>query len=353
MASLTIKGAAIRGIASAVPLNKQTTEDIAKVIGPDEAEKIAQGSGIRTRRVGRDGMCASDLCQAAAEELFKNMDWDRGSVDALIYVSQSFDYPMPATACILQHKLGLPKSCAAFDIELGCSGYIYGLWVASGLVSSGCRRIVLLAGEMGSRMPSPVDRTTLPLFGDCGSATAIEADGDSKMYFDLGTDGGGFKHLIIPAGTCTARLPHSAETMKLTDRGNGITRSEENIYMNGAEIFAFMIREVPPLIAAVLDHVQWKSEDVDHFVFHQANRFTLVHLAKKMNIPESKLALALEYYGNTSAGSVPLTITHCVREHLQKQKQKLVLAGFGAGLSWGGCALEAGPIVAPPLVEVP
>jgi 3-oxoacyl-[acyl-carrier-protein] synthase III len=352
MASFTVRGATVRGIASAVPFDKQTTEDVAKIVGRDEAEKIAQGSGIRTRRVAKPGMCCSDFCQSAAEKLLNTMGWDRGSIDALIYVSQSFDYPMPATACVLQHKLGLPKSCAAFDVALGCSGYVYGLWIAGGLISSGCRRVILLAGEMGSRMTSPVDRTTMPLFGDSGSATALEADAEGIMYFVLGTDGAGYNHLIVPAGISTARLPHSAETMVRSDRGNGVIRSDEDLHMNGAEIFAFMIREVPPLIAAVLDHAKWKNEDVDQFVFHQANRFTLLHLAKRMNIPVKKLPLALEYYGNTSAGSVPLTITHCVRETIQKQKQKLVLAGFGAGLSWGGCALEIGPIVAPPLEEV-
>ena len=145
MAGLTVKGATIRGIASSVPLNKHTTEDVAKVLGPDEAEKIAQGSGIRTRRFGSPGMCCSDLCQAAAEKLIGDLSWNRESVDAVVYVSQSFDYPMPATACILQDKLGLPKSCAAFDVALGCSGYVYGLWIVSGLINSGCRRVLLFA----------------------------------------------------------------------------------------------------------------------------------------------------------------------------------------------------------------
>jgi 3-oxoacyl-[acyl-carrier-protein] synthase-3 len=353
MAGMTVKGTAIRGIASSVPANKQTTEDIAKVLGADEAEKIAQGSGVRTRRVGRPGLFCSDLCCVAGESLLKGLDWDRASIDALVYVSQSFDYPMPATACILQTKLGLPKTCAAFDVALACSGYVYGLWIAAGLIAGGCRRVLLLAGDMGSRMPSPEDRTTMPLFGDAGTATALESDGGGKMDFELRTDGAGYMHMIIPAGPATARLPHSAQTMVRTDRGGGIICSDEDLNMDGAEIFAFSLREVPPLIAATLKRSMWSVDDVDYFVFHQANKFMLVHMAKRMGIPEAKLPLTLEHYGNTSSASVPLAITHCLRETLQRKRQKLVLAGFGAGLSWGACAVELGPICIPPLEEVP
>lgn len=353
MASMTVKGAAIRGIASAVPARRQSTADLAKTFGMDEAEKIALGSGVRTRRVGRPGLCCSDLCHAAGESLLNGLGWDRGTIDALIFVSHSPDHPMPATACILQARLGLSKACAAFDVGLACSGYVYGLWIASGLIASGCRRVLLLGGEMGSRMTSPEDRTTAPLFGDAGTATAIESDGEATMHFELGTDGTGYQHLIIPAGTATGRLPHSAQTMVRTERAAGIIRCDEDLSMNGAEIFAFTLREVPPLIASLLERARWGTAEVDHFLFHQANKFMLVHLAKRMGIPEEKLPLVLEHYGNTSSASIPLTVTHCVRETLGQRRLKLVMAGFGAGLSWGGCATEVGPIVAPPLVEVP
>jgi len=353
MASLTVKGTAIRGIASSVPTDRQSTEDLAKVFGANEAHKIALGSGVITRRVGRPGLFCSDLCHAASEALLEGLGWDRGSIEALVFVSHSFDYPMPATACILQDRLGLPKTCAAFDVSLACSGYVYGLWIANGLIASGCKRVLLLAGEMGSRMVSPNDRTTFPLFGDAGTATALESHGEAAMHFELGTDGAGHQHLIVPAGTATARLPHSAQTMMRTERAGGIIRSDEDLYMNGAEMFAFTLRAVPPLIDAVLERSRWPRDTVDHFVFHQANKFMLVHLAKRMGIPEQKLPLSLQHYGNTSSASIPLAITHSLRETLEKQKLKLVLAGFGSGYSWGACAVEMGPMVAPPLVEVP
>jgi len=353
MASLTIKGTAIRGISSSVPADRQSTADLAKVFGAAEVEKIALGSGVRTRRVSRPGLCCSDLCYTASESLLKELAWDRESIEALVFVSQSFDYPMPATACILQDRLRLSRTCAAFDVPLACSGYIYGLWIATSLIATGCKRVLLLAGELGSRMVSPMDRSTAPLFGDAGTATALESDGKATIHFELGTDGAGYRHLIVPAGIATARLPHSAQTMIRTERAGGNIRSDEDLYMNGAEMFTFTLREIPQLIKAILKRSQWQIDDVDYFVFHQANEFLLVHLAKKIGIPKHKIPLILEYYGNTSSATIPLAATHALRQTLEKRKLKLVLTGFGSGLSWGACALEIGPIVVPPLAEVP
>jgi 3-oxoacyl-[acyl-carrier-protein] synthase-3 len=353
MAGLTVPGAAIRGIASAVPKATQSVEDLARVFGAEEAEKIAQGTGVRVRRVGRAGLCCSDLCFAACDSLLKGLAWERGSIDALLFVSHSFDYPLPATSCILQHRLGLSQACAAFDVALGCSGYIYGLWIGAGLIAGGCKRVLLLAGEMASRMASPMDRSTVPLFGDAGTATALESAAQSRMHFELGTDGGGYRHLIIPAGTSTARVPHSAQTLARTVQADANTRSDEDLFMNGAEVFAFTLRQVPPLLSAVLKRAQWEKEDVDRFFLHQANQFILVHLARRMGLPLEKVPIVLENYGNTSSASIPLAMTHCAREMLASRKLKLVLAGFGVGLSWGACAVELGPIVAPALEEVP
>jgi 3-oxoacyl-[acyl-carrier-protein] synthase-3 len=353
MAGLTVQGTVIRGIASAVPKATQSVEDLAKLFGPEEAEKIAQATGVRVRRVGRAGLCCSDLCLAACESLLKGLAWERGSIDALLFVSHSFDYPLPATSCLLQDRLGLPQSCAAFDVGLGCSGYIYGLWIGAGLIASGCKRVLVLAGEMASRMASPLDRMTVPLFGDAGTATALESGAGSPMHFELGTDGGGYRHLIVPAGTATARVPHSAQTLARARQADANIRCEEDLFMNGAEVFAFTLRQVPPLVSAVLKRSQWEREHVDFFFLHQANKFILVHLARRMGLPPEKVPIVLEHYGNTSSASIPLAMTHSARESLARRKLKLVLAGFGVGLSWGACAVESGPIVAPALVEVP
>lgn len=353
MAGLTTRGTAVRGIASAVPVGIQSVDDLAKLFGAAEAEKIAQATGVRARRVSRLGQCCSDLCNTAAETLFAELGWNRAAVDALVYVSHSFDHPLPATSCILQHRLGLPKSCATFDVALGCSGYIYGLWICSGLISSGCKRVLLLAGDIASRMVSPTDRCTVPLFGDAGTATALESDDRAQMFFELGGDGSGYKHMIIPAGTSTGRVPHSAQTMVRSPQADSNLRSAEDLSMNGAEIFASTLREVPPMMSAVMERSTWMKEEVDQFFFNQANEFVLMHLARRMGLPPAKVPMILKDFGNTSSASIPLTITLTSRETLARQNLKLVMAGFGVGFSWGACALQMGPIVAPALVEVP
>jgi 3-oxoacyl-[acyl-carrier-protein] synthase-3 len=236
---------------------------------------------------------------------------------------------------------------------LGCSGYIYGLWICSGLIATGCKRVLLLAGETASRMVSPNDRTTVPLFGDAGTATALESDGSTPIHFQLGTDGAGYKHLIMPAGTSTGRLPHSVETMTRSPQADTNIRGQEDLFMNGAEVFAFTLREVPPMISELMKRSAWTNDEVDRFFLHQANEFMLVHLARRMGLPPAKVPMILKDFGNTSSASIPLTITLTAREILAKQKLKLVLAGFGVGLSWGACALEMESIVAPALVEVP
>jgi 3-oxoacyl-[acyl-carrier-protein] synthase III len=352
MANLSTRGASIKGIASAVPVTTEGIEELAKAFGDEEARKIVKSTGVTTRHVVKPGQCTSDLCFAATQKLLADLNWAKESVDALVFVSQTFDYTRPATSCCLQGRLGLPKSCAAFDIALGCSGYVYGLLAASNLVSSGCGRVLLLVGETCSTANvSPFDRATVPLFGDAGTATALEADSSGKMHFQLGSDGMGYNFLIVPAGG--SRMPRTPETAIRTKREDGTIRSDEDGYMNGPEIFGFTLREVPPLISGILNFSGWNSEQVDAFVMHQANRFMLDHLCKRMKLPPEKVPLSLEDYGNTSSASIPLTITHRLRQDLRTNKRKLVLAGFGIGLSWGAVALELGPIVAPDVEIVP
>jgi 3-oxoacyl-[acyl-carrier-protein] synthase-3 len=353
MPDISLAGTAIKGIACAVPLNRRTLEEVTQLAGAEETAKILQNSGVRSRRVARPGVCASDLSFAAAQALLGNLGWDPATIEALVLVSQSFDYPAPATSCILQARLGLPKSCAAFDVASGCSGYVYGLWIATGLIAGGCRRVLLLAGDLSSRFASPFDRATMPLFGDAGSATALERDSSGLMHFTLGTDGTGHQHLIMRSGGAWSRLPRSAKTMIRTKQPDGVVRSDEDLYMNGKESFAFTLREVPPMIASVLKRSQWDKNQVDAYYFHQVNRFILDYLAKRMGLPLDKVPIVLEHFGNTSSASIPLAMTHWGRERLTARKQRVVLAGFGVGYSWAATALELGPIVMPPLEEVP
>jgi 3-oxoacyl-[acyl-carrier-protein] synthase-3 len=342
----------LAGLASAVPTESVSTEDEGAVFGLAEAQRIAQSTGIHRRRVAAPGVCVSDLCVAAAEPLLESLHWDRESVEALILVTQSPDYILPATACSLHGRLGLSENCAAFDVNLGCSGYTYGLWLASHLIASGAaQRVLLLAGETATRCVGKEDRSARLLFGDAATVSALEAaEGTPPIYFRVGTDGSGQNHLIVPAGSF--RLPKSSATGAAEAGPDGNPRSLDDVYMNGTEIFLFTIDRVPPMIRASLDDAGWDIADVDAFVFHQANQFILKHLAQHMKLPPDKVPFSLNEFGNTSSASVPLTMTVRLAEELRQRPMKLVLAGFGVGLSWSSVALQTEGIVMPPLVEV-
>jgi 3-oxoacyl-[acyl-carrier-protein] synthase III len=348
----TLRGSRIAGIASAVPEKRCGVPELAALFGQEEASKLTKSTGVFQRRIAGDGLCASDLCLASAQRLLNDLGWEPASIQGLIFVSQTPDYRLPATACVLHSKLGLAKACIALDVNLGCSGYVYGLWLAAQFVhASGLKRVLLLVGDTITFYLADKDRSTLPIFGDAGTATAIEAAQASEMSFALATDGAGAPHLMVPAGGC--RLPHGPETIRQRVCETGNWRGDENLYMNGAEVFAFTLREVPSLIDTILASARWGRDSVAHFVFHQASRFMLDHLAKKMKLPPEKVPLALAEYGNTSCASIPLTISACLREHLSQAKpQKVVLAGFGVGWSWAACAAEMGSLTLPPILEI-
>jgi 3-oxoacyl-[acyl-carrier-protein] synthase-3 len=333
-----------------VPAAKRSISDEIPVFG-EQASKIAKMTGVYSRRVASAETCASDLCYAAAESLMRNLNWAPDSVEGLFLVTQNPDYMFPGSACSLQQRLGLSKECAAFDLNLGCSGYVYGLWVASSLLAaSGLKRVLLLAGDTATKTASPQDSSVATLFGDAGTATALEpGSATDVMSFHLGTDGTGVKHLYLPAGGF--RNPHTQETCVRRLREDGNTRSDEDVYMNGSEIFAFTLREVPKSLRAALAFSGWTPGDVDAFVPHQANQFMLEHLAKRTGLKE-KMVLVLGEFGNTSSASIPLAMTARLREPLQSRPMKLLLSGFGIGLSWATVALIAGPIVMPELAEV-
>ncbi len=344
MAICSVSNAKIAGISVAIPEHFRSRVDDETVFGKEIVAKIQQHSGVMRRPVTLGGLCASDLCFAAAERLLENLNWSRESIDALIFVTQTPDYVLPATSCTLQQRLGLTKHCAAFDVNLGCSGYVYGLWLAGQiLASASMRRTLLLVGDTISRIVSPMDRGAALLFGDAGSATALErTDDEAPMLFELGTDGRGRDHLIVPAGSF--RRPHTDLTQLRTEREGGAMRSDEDLFMDGAEVFSFAIREVAPLIKNVLSQAGWSKESLDALVLHQANEFILQHVAKRLGLPREKVPSSLENYGNTSSASIPLTMVVSLGERLKASAQRLVLAGFGVGWSWGAVALSCGPV---------
>lgn len=336
MTEATISGVRVAGIASAVPAKRVGVEEGVRTFG-EEALKIGEATGIRARRVADKATCTSDLCFVSAQRLLQSLEWDPQSVGALVFVSQTPDYLLPATSCILQARLNLPKTCVAFDVNLGCSGYVYGLWIASSLMrASGLKRVLLLAGDTMTRLVSPDDRSTALIFGDAGTATALEASAaDATASFSLGADGGGQESLIVREGGF--RNPR---------------RGSPRLHMDGPEVFAFTSREVVPSIRAAVAAAGWTLESVDSVVLHQANQFLVQHLAKKLKLPPSKVPIAMDGFGNTSVASIPLALTTHVGERLRRESLRVVLSGFGVGWSWGAVACSMGPIVVPELVEL-
>ena len=339
MATTSVANVRIAGIVSAIPEMVLDASELEQKFGAEDTRKIIDNIGVRERHVVEGNMCASDLCLSAAEVLLQQLGWSRESIDVVVFVSQTPDHVLPATACSLHGNLNLAKHCAAFDINLGCSGYVYGLWVVSQLMSTGqSRRALLLSGDTISKLISDEDRSAYPLFGDAGSATAVEyKPGSEEMVFVVGTDGKGAEHLIVPAGGF--RHPKNEGTAKRYKQADGNTRSDEQLRMDGAEIFTFTLREVPPLVKATLQTKGWSIDDVDAFVFHQANAYILNYLARRIKIPADKFILAMESYGNTSCASIPLALTSSPQTAIGNGSRKLLLAGFGVGLSWAAAAL--------------
>ena len=345
MSAVQWSGIRLAGVWAAVPAAVGTVEDLAPRFGEAESRKIAESTGVAERRLAGNSLCASDLCFAAGRNLLSGLEWDAATVDALIFVSQTADYALPATACSLQYRLGLASSCAAFDVPLGCSGYMYGLWLAGSLLSSGAaKRVLLLVGDTITRLVSPLDQSTAPLFGDAGTATALEADpADTRRWtFVLGTDGSGGDQLVVPAGRF--RKPSSEETRKRTEREGGNFRSDEDLYMDGAEVFAFTQRTVPKLVNGALAAAGKTPADIDHVVFHQANEFMLRFLARKIGLPADRMALGLRRFGNTTSPSIPLAMVTELEAHLRSASLTVLLAGFGVGWSWGAAVAEVGPL---------
>ncbi len=349
-----ISGVRMAGVASAVPADTLSLADTAGRAGValEEAEKIAKMTGVRDRRVAPPGMCTSDLAYAAAVRLLEELGWQPDSIDALIVVSQTHDYDAPATACCLQDRLGLPKSCAALDVALGCSGYIYGLWLCSTMIVGGSvHRALLLVGDTISWVTSPQDRATTFLFGDAATATALERDSSAApISFVLGTDGSGKDYLIEPGTGYRNRV--APDSLERRPGADGVPRSPLDVYMDGSEVFAFTLREVPALMEQLFSLSGWTLEQMSAFVPHQANLFMLEHLRKRLKVPREKMIVSLDAFGNTSSASVPLTMSHGLAQRLRAGTENLVLAGFGVGWSWGAAALTCGPMAMPDIVVV-
>ena len=344
MAFGTFENVEIKGICAAVPCNVIDNDIYEEKFGASTLKKFKKMVGVLKRPVVLPQQTMSDLCYSATEKLIENLGWDRSSIDALILVTQTPDYFMPATACVLQYRLGLSEECLAFDINLGCSGYIYGMYTACSLIQGGIKRVLLLAGE-GVKNKNEEDRSMSMLFGDAGTVTALEAADNKKINFLLRTDGSGFKHLIIPAGAAR-NLNGSHE---LSEWGEGIMRNDFHAYMDGTEVFNFSIDKPVSAHFDFFDKFKLDKSDIDLFVFHQANKFIINSIAQRLDIPKEKVPISLDRFGNTSSATIPLTIVDACADR-SNENLRMVLNGFGIGLSWGVMNIEINTDICLPII---
>lgn len=339
MATGILKNVEIKGIACAVPDHIVNNEDYYEVFGEDSVHKFINLTGVKTRHVAIDEQCTSDLCYVASKSLMEKLNWEPSSIDALILITQTPDYAIPATACVLQYRLGLSEDCIAFDINLGCSAYVYGLWQAATMISTqNINRVLLLVGDTSNFGINQNDSATAMIFGDGGTATALEkAEGKDFKYF-LKTKGSGYEAIMVPSGHARSRCK--------TD----VDASEYELSMSGAEVFSFTITDVPKAINSFMSEYSIDKNDVDMFVFHQANLFILKNLARKIGVPMEKVPVSIDRFGNTSGESIPLTLVDTLGSEQSDETVKLFLCGFGVGLSYGGIYLEMKKSVCLPMI---
>lgn len=334
MALLSFEGVGITAMAAAVPHTVIDNYKYTDFFPADQVKEVVDKIGVFERRFADKDTCSSDLCFAAAEQLITDNKIDRNEIDLLVFISQTPDYRMPSTSILLQHRLGLRQSCVAFDINLGCAAFCYGLSVIYGMMQSGgIRKALLLDGETRSKVYSPKDRRSAFIFGDAGVAALIERNNTfGRSVFSLNSDGSLGDLIMIKGGGY--RHPSSLET--LTERvvdEYGNVRNDEQGYMRGGDVFNFVIREVPRDIKQTLNYAGLTTSDFDYYIFHQANNFINSYIAKKMKLDTSKIPSTIAKYGNTSSVSVPLTIISELKDKLVGKKL-LLLSAFGVGMSW-------------------
>ncbi|MDF2657020.1 MAG: hypothetical protein K0R19_3494 [Bacillota bacterium] len=352
MPVLRTKKVKLRGVCCALPENKKTVFEIGKDYF-DEAtiEKTTSSIGVKEIYIAEEGVTASDLCFKAAERLIQKLGWEKDTIDGLLFISQTPDYRLPATACILQHRLGLLNDCVAMDINLGCSGFVYGIFTASQFIETRtCNRVLVLTGDTLRRHISPKDKGITFIISDAGSAAALEyAEDADPMTIVTYSDGSGYKDLIVEAGG--ARMPITQETGEYYSDQDGSSRKREDLYMNGMGIFTFAVKRVPALLQNVLTEHGWGEENVDLFLLHQANAYMVKYISKRAKIPGHKLPVNIDKYGNTNGSTIPFLICDLFGGQSGRSNHA-VLAGFGVGLSWGAVALTMKDLESADIIHV-
>lgn len=350
MSSFKTSNVSIKALTVCVPSEVKNIYDY-DLLSRDEQELFYKTVGIKERRVANDSITCSDLCEKAARYFFENKITSPENIDLVVFVSQSPDYFLPSTAVILQDKLGLKKSTLAFDVTLGCSGYIYGLSIISNFLQSGqFKQALLLCGDKSTISTYKEDKSSYPLFGDAGSATLLEYDTNAEeMVFNMNSDGSGKNAIIIEHGH--SRHPYSPDSDIIMEIEPGVRRGKKHLALNGQDIFTFALKEVPPNMKETLQAAGKTINDIDHFVMHQANKLINETIRKKMGIEKEKYPYSIELFGNTSSASIPLTLCFALEQQLLKERLNLLLCGFGVGLSWGSVILKTEPLLCAKLMN--
>jgi 3-oxoacyl-[acyl-carrier-protein] synthase-3 len=333
-------GARIRAIATHLPDRVLGNDELAALYPAWPAEKILEKTGINERRIAADGETAADLAYAAAERLFESGRAVREQIDFVILCTQAADYILPTTACILQHRLGLRRDIGAFDINLGCSGFVYGLSIAAGLIAAeAASNVLLLTADTYSKYINAGDKSVRTLFGDGAAATLVSRSDDAAIGpFVFGTDGAGAGDLVVEAGGF--RTPRCEETAVEKEDAAGNIRARDNLYMHGANVMNFSLREVPRTYKRLLDKAGLSTEAVDHVVLHQANKFMLDALQRKLAVAPEKLPRRYEDIGNTVSSTIPFVLEGLEKDGQMAPGTRIMLIGFGVGLSWAGASVR-------------
>ena len=349
MAIIRYNKVGITAMTACVPSKVVSNRDLGYLIPEDEIEKTINNIGIEERRIADDDVCASDLCYKAAKKLMEDNDLSPDSIDVLLFMSQTGDYRIPATAPILQHRLGLSKDTCCLDLSLGCSGYVFALSTAFAYASmEGVNRVLLLDGETFSKIVNKRDKVDWPLYGDGATATLVEKGDFASSTFILKTDGSGEDAVKIYGGGMRNRV--TAESTVEKEREEGNIRNELEVYMDGMDVFNFAMSVVPKSVREIVRATETSLDDIDWLVFHQANKFMTDFFAKRLKFNMDKVPYCIQKYGNTSSTSIPLTIVSELKDKLKKG-DRVVLCGFGAGLSWGTARVVFGDCKISPVIE--
>jgi 3-oxoacyl-[acyl-carrier-protein] synthase-3 len=351
MAYTSINNTAIKGISACVPAEQREIKKLG-MFSEEEANRFSQSTGVYNLRISPPETTTADLVSTAAEQLLKNLNWGKEEIDILIFVTQTPDYVLPATSCVLQNKLGLSENTFVLDISLGCSGWVYGLLTISNLISSGgFKKGLLLVGDTISKICSPDDKSTYPLFGDAGTATALEFEpGCESLKFHWGVDGSSANAIIVPDGGF--RNPFSEKSLIKQTIDEGISRAPKDLILEGMDVFSFGITKAPQSVNKLIENYQLNREQIDYYLFHQANFFMNEKIRKKLKIPAEKVPYSLKNYGNTSSATIPLTMVTELGNELRSDQKQIIACGFGVGLSWGSVCFQTNKITCSPLIEI-